>query len=213
MRTRRTRTRTRTRLRPACDALIAVAALLTVLAARWPWFTATLVPTDANVGGPVMAPEGTVTGLYAHRFVWVAVGVAVGQLVLLLLRYYPGGRLRVPGDGSLLAVGALVGCLTVVAGVGLVPGPWDGLLNFGEPISVTLPFSWESASFPLDGFTLVISWRYGAMVALAAGLASVPLTMAALRLGRSAQQGRLPRGGRLGQGAGVEATDRSKYFF
>lgn len=178
---------TRTRTRTACDALIAVALLLTVLAPLWPWFTATLVPTDPNASGPVMAPEGTATGLYAHRFVWVAAGVATVQLVLLLLRYYPGGRLRVPGDGILLVLGSIVGCITVVAGVGLVPGPWVGMLSVNGPLGVPLPFSWEGASFPLDGFTLVMSWRYGAMVALAAALASVVLTMAELGLSRARQ--------------------------
>lgn len=176
-----------TRTRTACDALTAVALLLTVLALRWPWFTATLVPTDPNASGPVMAPEGTATGFYAHRFVWVAAGVATVQLVLLLLRYYPGGRLRVPGDGILLVLGSMVGCLTVVGGVGLVPGPWVGMLSVNGPLGVPLPFSWEGASFPLDGFTLVMSWRYGAVVALAAAFASVVVTMAALGLSRASQ--------------------------
>jgi len=92
-------------LRAACDAFVAVAAVLMIVAPRWVWFQATLTYLPGG-GGLVPAPSsGPATGLYAHPSLWVVVGFAAVQLVLLAARYYPGRRLRVPGDGILLAVG------------------------------------------------------------------------------------------------------------
>jgi len=179
------RSRTGTWPRAVCDALIAVAAVLTVVVPRWTWFTATILPVSANVDGSAMAPQGTATGLYAHPFLWVAAGVGVVQLVLLLMRYYPGGRLRVPGDGVLLALGSFLVCLIVAVGIGLLPGPWAGILSVNGPLSSWLPFTWEGTPLGFDGFTLVMTWSYGATVAMAAALASLALTIAALGFTRT----------------------------
>lgn len=89
--------RASTRMRLTCDTLIAAAATLIIIAAHWPWFQATLTPPDP--AGLVMEPRGTATGLYAHGSLWITTGIAVVQFALLLARYYPGGRLRVPGGG------------------------------------------------------------------------------------------------------------------
>jgi hypothetical protein len=125
-----------------------------------------------------MAPQGSATGLYAHPFVWVAAGAAVVQLALLLVRHYPGGRLRVPGDGILLAVGSGLVCLIVAAGVVFIPGPWADILSVNGALAV--PFQWEGTPAALDGYTLVMTWSYGAPAAMAAALASLALTIAAL---------------------------------
>src|ERR1022692_682847 len=94
---------TGTRRRAACDALIAVAAALTVVVPRWPWFKARLLPLDPNAGGPVMAPQGSATGLYAHPFVrggGRATRPPAGALQPRLApagarrRHPPGGRIR-----------------------------------------------------------------------------------------------------------------------
>ena len=86
------------------------------------------------------------TGLYAHPFLWAAAGVAVAQLALLLLRYYPGGRLRVPGDGILLALGSCLVCLIVAACIVLIPDPWADILSIYGPFNV--PLSSEGAPSP-----------------------------------------------------------------
>jgi hypothetical protein len=46
---------TRARLRVVSDVLVAVAAVLTVMASRWPWFHATLTPQEfLTVGTPIL---------------------------------------------------------------------------------------------------------------------------------------------------------------
>jgi len=177
-----------TRLRAACDVLIAVAAMLTVVAARWPWFKATLIPSGPNVDlTGVMAPQGEATGYYAHSSLWVAVGVAVVLLALLLVRYYPGLRLQVPGDSILLAVGSFLVGLVVAWDAESLPGPWvDVLSATGGTLGV--PDPWRGVQVPGDGYTLVMTWSYGAPVAitaalalLALGIASIGVTIAARR--------------------------------
>jgi hypothetical protein len=164
-----------TRLRVAFDTLIAVAAVLTIVAPRWPWFNATLLPLWPNDGdGPPMAPQGVATGLYAHGSLRVAAGVAAVQLALLLARHYPGGRLQVPGDGILLAIGSSLVCLIVVADAVFLPGRWIDILS----VNGGVPFPWEGKPVTEGGDTLVMTWSYGASVAVAAALASLALTMA-----------------------------------
>jgi hypothetical protein len=50
----------------------------------------------------------------------------------------------------------------------LVPGPWAQIMT---PVGV--PFPWEGVRYLLDGATLVITWSYGAIVAIAAAVASL----------------------------------------
>lgn len=142
--------------------------MLTLIAPHWPWFLATLVP---DLGDEVQAPDGPATGLYAHPSLWVATGVAAGQLVLLLLHYYPGGRLRVPADGVFLALGSGLICLVVAADFILIPGPWADILSHNGTWAV--PFPWEGRPYLLDGCTLSMKWSYGGPVAAAAALTSL----------------------------------------
>jgi hypothetical protein len=65
-------------------------------------------------------------------------------------RYYPGGRLRVPGDDVLLAIASGLILPLVTADVLLFPGPWAQIMT---PVGV--PFPWEGNPYPLDGATLI----------------------------------------------------------
>jgi hypothetical protein len=159
----------------ACDVVVAVAAVLTIVASRWPWFQATLTPAD--MAGLEPAPSGAATGVYAHPSLWAAVGLAAAQIGLLAARCYPRGRLWVPGDGVLLVVVSSMVCFLVTADVLLVPGPWAQIMT---PVGV--PFPWEGVRYPLDGATLVMTWSYGATAAIAAALASLAAAIASLVL-------------------------------
>lgn len=101
------RTDARVRLRAAFDALIAFLAVATLVSSLLlPWYQATLTLSSAT--GWVVAPSGAATGVYAHASLWAAVGIAAAQIALLAARYYPGGRLRVPGDSILIALGSAI---------------------------------------------------------------------------------------------------------
>jgi hypothetical protein len=152
--------------RVAWDFVVAVAAVLTIMASRWPWFQATLTPADMT--GLVPAPSGAATGVYAHPSLWAAVGLAAAQIALVAARYYPRGRLRGPGDGVLLVVVSSMVCLLVTADVLLVPSPWAQIMT---PVGV--PFPWEGVRYPVQDATLVMTWSYGATVAIAAAVASL----------------------------------------
>lgn len=163
-------------LRAASDTIVAIAAVLTITAARWPWFQATLTPADPD--GLVMAPSGVATGVYAHPSLWAAVGLASVQIALPAARYYPGGRLRLPGNGVLLVLGSGLVCVLVTADTLIIPGPWAGILSrYG---TWALPVPWEGTPYPLDGTTLYMTWSYGATVAIAAALASLAAAIASL---------------------------------
>jgi hypothetical protein len=160
--------------RAACGVVIAVTALLTIVASFWPWFQATLTSTGGGTEG-LAASSGPATGVYAHPSVWAAVGLAAAQIALLATRYYPGGRLRVPGDDVLLAIASGLILPLVTADVLLVPGPWAQIMT---PVGV--PFPWEGNPYPLDGATLVMTWSYGATVAIAAAIASLAAATSSL---------------------------------
>jgi hypothetical protein len=162
---RQMRAGTRERLTGACDTLIAVAAVLIVVAVHWPWAQATLTPPEPDV----MQSPGQATGLYAHASLWAVTGIAVLQLALLLARYYPGGRLRVPGDGVFLALGSGLACLVVAWDMLAMPAPWADIYVISDSAS----FPWWGKPELLDGATLVMKMSYGAAVVAAAALASL----------------------------------------
>jgi len=155
------------RLTGACDALIALAAVLIITAAHWPWAQATLSSTDPY--WTEMALSGEATGLRAHPSLWAVTAIAVLQLALLLARYYPGGRLRVPGDGVVLALGSGLVCLIVAGAMIAMPGPWANIFV----ISDSAAFPWWGRPVLLDGATLGLTWSYGAPVAAAAAVTSL----------------------------------------
>jgi len=127
----------------------------------------------ASLNG-LMTPRGTLIGLYAHPSLMAAMLLAVLQLAVLAARYLPGGRLRAPGYGYLLAVGSAFICLIVAADIAFIPGHWADILSIGNG---SVPAPWEGTPVPLDGATLVMSWRYGAAVAMTAALASLAFAL------------------------------------
>jgi hypothetical protein len=164
----------------ACDVVVAVAAVLTIVASFRPWFQATLTSTGGGTEG-LPAPSGSATGVYAHPSVWAAVGLAAAEIALLATRYYPKRRLRVPGDDLLLAIASGLMLPLVTADVLLIPGPWAQIMT---PVGV--PFPWEGSPYPLDGATLVMTWSYGATVAVTAAIASLAAAIASLVVTRRA---------------------------
>ena len=171
---------TRAGLRAASDVLVAVAAVLTIMSSRWPWFQATLTPPDLT--GMLMAPSGAATGVYAHASLWATVGLAAVQIALLAARYYPGGRLRVPGDGGLLVLGSGLVCLLVTWCTLMIPGPWFRILSRDGGV---VPLLWEGRPYPVEGSTLFMTWSYGATVAVAAAFASLAAAVASLAVARA----------------------------
>ena len=161
-------------LRTACDAFVAVAAVLVIVAPRWVWFQATLTYTGDGQSGWVPAPpSGRATGVYAHPSLWVVVGLAAVQIALLVARYCPGGRLRVPGDSTLLAVGSGLVFLLVAVDYLAVPSPWaDAFTPFGPP-------DWGAKDY-LDGAVFVMTRTHGATIALKVALASLAGAVASL---------------------------------
>jgi hypothetical protein len=159
-------------LRAACDALVAVAAVLMIVAPRWVWFRATLTYDPGSDQGWVPAPSsGPATGLYAHPTLWVVVGLAAVQLVLLAARYYRGGRHRVPGDSILLTLGSVLMFSLVAVDFMAVPSPW-----------VFTPFSppdWGVKDY-LDGAVFVMTRTNGAVIAVKVALASLGFAVASL---------------------------------
>jgi hypothetical protein len=164
----------RAALRVACDVVVAVAAVLTIVASFWPWFQATLTPDRTDV---VNAPSGAASGVYAHPSLWAAVGLAAAQITLLTARYCLRGRLRVPGDNVILLLGSGLVCLLVTADVLLMPRPWIDIM---APVGV--PFPWEGKPVLYDGATLVMTWSHGATVAIGAAFASLAAAIASLAL-------------------------------
>ena len=161
------RARTREWLTGSLDALLAVAAVLTIVAPHWPWYVATQTPPAGN---PI-APEGTAPGLPAHPTLWAVAGLAVVQLALLLARHARGGRLRVPGDRAWLVWVSVVVCFLVVVDADYLPPSWYFYLNIvGESGPVIWP-RWDWVT-PADA-TITLTWSYGAGVAVAAALTSL----------------------------------------
>lgn len=153
-----------------CDVLIGVAALATATAPLLPWAKARLGPDPGqSLDAVVMAPQGTVSGLYAHPSLKPVMVLAVLQLAVLLARYCPGGRLRVPGYGYLLAAASAIICLIVAADIVFIPEPWANVLSVNSAFGV--PDPWEGTPVRLDGVTLVMTWHYAAAVAMTAALA------------------------------------------
>ena len=165
-------------LRAAFDVLVAAAALATVVLSFMPaWFQATLTPPDDT--GMVMLPRGAASAVYAHASQWAVVGFAAFQVVLLAARYFSGGRLRVPGDGILLAVGSALALVVVPWNVLNIPGPWLNILDkaFG------VPSPWVGNPAVLDGTTLVMTRSYWVWVAVAVMFASLVAATASLAVG------------------------------
>jgi hypothetical protein len=156
----------RMRLTRSLDALLAVAAVLTIVAPHWPWYVATQTPP----GGNLMAPEGTAAGLPAHPALWAVTGLAVVQLVLLLARHARGGRLRVPGDRAWLFWVSVLVCFLVAADADYLPDSWYSALNIAGESG---PLVWPRWYLWIPDAKITLTWSYGAAVAVAAALTSL----------------------------------------
>jgi hypothetical protein len=157
----------RKRLARSSDALLAVAAVLTIVAPHWPWYVATQTPP----GGNMIAPEGTAAGLPAHATLWAVTALAVVQLVLLLARHAGGGRLRVPGDRAWLFWASVLVCLLVVVDADSMPYSWYFYINIaGESASQLI---WPRWYLWIPDATMTVTWSYGAAVAVTAALTSL----------------------------------------
>jgi hypothetical protein len=60
-----------------------------------------------------------------------------------MARYYQGGRLRVPGDGVLLAAGSGLVCLIVAWDAESLPGPWIDIFSIDGSFEVTGHGAWS----------------------------------------------------------------------
>lgn len=144
--------------------LIAVAALVLAISVFVPWFKATIMIKGSSVNGYLIDPPGTVSGIAVHRFLWVVFGLALLQFVVLAVRYAPLRRaLRLPGYRQLLVVLSGLSCAGVLVAFAMKPGPWYGSIDLG------------------DGFTIVVGWSWGAVVAVGAAIVSLGLAVAAIR--------------------------------
>lgn len=89
---------------------------------------------------------------------------AVLQFAVLAARYFPSRRaFRLPGHRHFLLVTSALSCVVVIVAAVVKPGPWFGTLVIG------------------DGFSLVIGWDYGALVALGAAVVSAGIAVAVIR--------------------------------
>jgi hypothetical protein len=146
------------------DMIIAVAALVLAISVFVPWFKATIMIRGRSVNAYLIDPPGTVSGIAVHRFLWGVFGLALLQFVVLAVRYAPVRRaLRVPGYRQFLVVLSGLSCVGVLVAFVMKPGPWYGSIDLG------------------GGFTAVVGWSWGAVVAVGAALVSLGLAIAAIR--------------------------------
>jgi hypothetical protein len=162
-----------------CDALIAVAAVLLLVAVRWPWYVAARATADLDLDPPDL-PHGAATGLYAHASLWVVAVVAAVQLALLLARYSPGERLRVPEDDSLLLLGSGLCCLIVAVDAIRMPMPWAEIHYFAGVMGDVPMFAWQWGDLDKEYPGFAVTWSYGAAVAAAAAVVSLVAVLVSL---------------------------------
>ena len=152
------------------DMIVAVCALILAVSLFVPWFEATVRIKGSSLSGFLINPKGTISGIAVHAYLWVVFGVALLQFVVLVCRYFPGPRaFTLPGYRQFLVVTSALSSLAVLIAVVLKPATWTGGNQLGE------------------GFYIVVSWTYGAGIALAAALVSLALAVSAIRdrVGRS----------------------------
>lgn len=147
------------------DIVIALAALLLAGSVFAPWFKAAIRVNGYNgqtLYGFLIEPEGTVNGIAVHRFLWVLVALALAQFALLVAHYVPGRFAFAPPGFRRLMIGlpalsvpvVLVACL-------MKPDIWRRV-----------------GPFP-PNFHLIVSWSYGAGLALAAAVVALVLAVLA----------------------------------
>lgn len=146
------------------DLIIAAAAVALGISLFMPWFKATGEVGGGQATGVVIQPPGTVSGIGVHEYLWAVFGLALAEFAVLAARYFPGRRaFRLPGYRQFLVVTSGISCIVVIVASVVKPGPWFGTFVLG------------------DGFSLVIGWDYGALVALGAAVVSLGIAVAVIR--------------------------------
>ena len=146
------------------DVITGLAAVVLVVAVFLPWFRAIVRIRNSNITGFLFQPSGTVNGLAAHAYLWVAVGLALLQMIVLAAHYAPRQPgLTVPGYRYLLVASSGLSAITVLAAVLTRPAPWYGNVSLGGLLDVT------------------VGWSYGGMVALAAAIVSTAIGIASIQ--------------------------------
>lgn len=168
------------------DLAIAVAAVVLAVSVFLPWFKAAIEINGQSTGGTLIQPSGTVRGVSVHHYLWAVFALALVQFVMLAVRYFPGRAVRLPGHALFPLVLSGLSFVIVLAGSIMKPAAWFGDIQLG------------------DGFSIVIAWDYGALVALGAAVVSLGIAVAAIRDRPRHQRGRLQvvDGGR----GGVDAS-------
>ena len=146
------------------DKIAAVAALVLAVSLFVPWFRAAVrIRTAPSLNGFLINPQGSVSGVSLHRYLWVVFALALLQVVVLAARYAPNrATATLPGSRQLLVLTSGISCVAVLVAAVMKPTMWNGL-QLG------------------DGFYIVVSWSYGAVIALSAGLVSFGIALAAIR--------------------------------
>jgi hypothetical protein len=148
----------------ATDMIVAISALVLAVSLFVPWFQATVRIKGSLVSGFLIDPKGTVSGIAVHAYLWVVFGLALLQFIVLAARYLPGRRaFTLPGYRQFLVAAAALSCVAVLVAVVMKPTTWTGGNQLGE------------------GFYIVVSWTYGAIVALAAVVVSLAVMVSAIR--------------------------------
>ena len=146
------------------DVIIGLAAVLVAVAMFLPWFRAIVRIRNSNITGFLFQPPGTVNGLAAHAYLWVAVALALLQVIILAAHYAPRQpRLTWSGYRYLLVTASGLSAVTVLAAVLTKPAPWYGNVSLGGLLYVT------------------VGWSYGGMVALAAAIISTAIGIASIQ--------------------------------
>jgi phosphoglycerol transferase MdoB-like AlkP superfamily enzyme len=142
------------------DLIMAVASVAMAVSVFVRWFSATLkFGGGAPVTGFLLNFPGTGSGVSFHRYLWAVVALALLQLAILAARYVPNGRgFTVPGYPQFLAVTS--GLSFVIALVAAVMKP---TVSGG------------------GGFSIVIGWTYGPVLAMAAAIVSGGVAIATSR--------------------------------
>jgi hypothetical protein len=129
-----------------------------------PWFQATVRIHGSDLSGILIEPKPTKIGITVHPYLWAVFALALLDFGILAARYRPGPRaVRLPGYRPVLIVAsALIAVVVLVA-------------------FVSKPIDWSQGNPLGPEFSLVVTWTYGAVIALGAALVSVGVGLAALR--------------------------------
>jgi hypothetical protein len=148
----------------ANDKIIAVAALVLAVSVFVPWFRASVRIRGAAINGSLIQPQGTVSGIAVHGYLWAVFGLALLEFAVLAARYIPRPRsFRVPRYRELLVAASAVSCFAVLVAALMKPNPWDGGNDLG------------------GGFYIVVTWAYGAFIGASAAIVALGIAVSAVR--------------------------------